>query len=80
VLGLALSVMMIFALLVPVLVGVNVTLMLQLAPGPTLEPQLLVCAKSAGFAPPTMILVILKLAVPLFVSVTVCAALPLPTF
>jgi hypothetical protein len=50
-----------------VVVGLNVTLMLQLAPAPRLEPQLLICLKSAG-SPPIAILVMEKTAVPLFVS------------
>ena len=40
-----------FADRVPVAVGVNVTLIVQLAPAATLEPQLLVCAKSPGLVP-----------------------------
>src|SRR5438552_2891605 len=57
----------------PAMVGVNVTLMVQLAPGGSAGPkQLLVCAKSleSGIViPPTV-----SGCVPVFVSVTDCAA------
>ena len=52
-------------------VGVNVTVMVQLAPAATVEPQLLVWAKS----PLLVMLVMLRVRKPVFVSVTVCAAL-----
>jgi hypothetical protein len=61
----ALSVMEIVPVSAPSAVGVNVTLMAQFAPAARLEPQLLVCAKLAL----AEMLVMLKLAVPPFVSV-----------
>src|SRR4051812_36231436 len=60
---------------VPVCVGVKVTAMLQLAPAARLAGQELVCAKS----PLVPILLTLSAAPPLFVSVTDCAALVVPT-
>ena len=55
----------------PVAVGVNVTLMVQLAPAATDVPQVLVCMKS----PLATMLVTLSAAVPVLFSVTVCTAL-----
>jgi hypothetical protein len=71
----ALSVMLRVPVRVPEAVGLKVTLMLQLAPAATELPQLSVSAKS----PLAEILVIVKLTVPVLVSVTVCAALVVPT-
>ena len=71
----ALSVMLMEAFLVPVAVVVNVTLIGQFAPAATLVPQVLVWAKSAGFAPPRAMPEMLSAALPLLVRVTVCAAL-----
>ena len=56
---------------VPVAVGMKVTDTVQLAPVARLLPQLLVCEKS----PVVETEVMLRLADPLFVTVTVCAAL-----
>jgi hypothetical protein len=67
------------ALLVPVAVGVKVTLMVQSAPAATLVPQVFVWAKSPGSVPVMLTLVILRLTLPTFVSVTVFAALVCPT-
>jgi hypothetical protein len=67
------------ALREPVADGVNVTLMLQLCPPPTLPPQVLVCAKSPEFVPVIMMLVMLSAVLPRLVSVTVLAALVFPT-
>ncbi len=64
---------------VPEAVGVNVTLMVQFAPAATELPQLLVCAKSPLFVPVTAMLVRFSEALPVFESVTVCAALVVPT-
>src|SRR6266404_4036407 len=75
-LPLALSVMVIAPVRVPVAVGVNVTLIVQLAPAATEVPQVLVCAYCALAA----MLVMLSAALPVFVSVTVCAALVVFTF
>src|SRR5207249_2050128 len=60
---------------VPDAVGENVTLMAQFPPTATELPQLSVSAKS----PLVEIVVIAKAAEPVFVSVTVCAALVVPT-
>ena len=54
----------------PVAVGVKVTLIVQFAPAATLEPQLLVCAKSPRLVPPIAMLLIVKGPLPVFVSVT----------
>jgi hypothetical protein len=64
--GLALSVMVTAPVLVPVAVGLKVTLRVQLAPAATLEPQVLVWEKS----PLALMLVIVRLAFPVFLSVT----------
>src|SRR5579863_8949111 len=70
------SVMVTDAVRVPVAVGVNVTLMLQFPPFAATElPQLFVCEKSPLFVPATATLVMFSAAFPVFVSVTVCAAL-----
>ena len=55
----------------PVVVGLNVTLTVQFAPAAKLVPQLFVCEKS----PVVETEVMLRLPEPLFVTVTVCAAL-----
>ena len=60
----------------PVAVGVNVTLMVQLAPAVSDAPQVLVWAYCALAA----MLVMLRVPVPPLVSVTVCAALVVFTF
>ena len=59
------------ALRVPLAAGVNVTLIVQLAPAATLDPQLLVCAKSLGFVPVSARLEMLKAALPVLFSVMV---------
>jgi hypothetical protein len=65
---------------VPVAAAVNVTLMVQLAPGLIELPQLFVCAKSPGFVPVMAMLVIETIPFGLtFVTVTICAALVVPT-
>jgi hypothetical protein len=74
----ALSVMLRLLDRVPGAVGVNVTLMVQFAPAATELPQLLVCAKSPLFVPVTAMLVRFSEALPVFASVTVCAALVVP--
>ena len=60
---------------VPDAAGVNVMLRLQLAPAATLDPQVLVSAKSAALVPVSVTLVMESAAAPVFVSVTVFAAL-----
>jgi hypothetical protein len=67
------------AVRVPVAVGVKVTLMMQLPAGATLDPQLLVCAKSPGFVPVRLMLVMLSAVASVLASVTACAALVVPT-
>ncbi len=59
--------------------GVQVTVMVQLPPAATCEPQLLVCAKSDGFVPARAMLVKTKAPVPVFLSVTADGALVFPT-
>ena len=56
-------------------VGVKVTLMVQFAPAATLVPQVLVCAKSPGLAPVTVILLMVSVEPPVFDRVTFWAAL-----
>ena len=73
---LALSVMVRVPVRAPPAVGVKVTEMAQLAAAATLDPQVLVSAKS----PVATIDVMLNAAEPLSVSVTVCAALVEPVF
>ncbi len=50
--------------------GVNVTLILQLAPGTKMLPQVFVCAKSPLFVPAIRMLAIVRGAVPEFCRVT----------
>ncbi len=61
---------------VPVAVGVKLTLMVQLAPAAIDVPQLLLCEKS----PPTTMEEMFSVALPVLLSVTLCAALAVPTF
>ena len=67
---LALSVTAKVALLVPVAVGVKVTLIAQLDPAARLEPQLLVCPKSPLLLPVRAMPVIDSAALPEFERVT----------
>src|SRR5436305_136269 len=67
----ALSVIVTAPVRVPVAVGVNVRLMAQFAPAASDVPQVVVCAKSPMAAMPVMVRAVL----PVFESVTVCAAL-----
>jgi len=71
----ALSVTLELPVRVPDAVGVNVTLMLQFPPDASEPPQLSVSAKS----PLATMLLMVRVAVPVFDSVTVCAALVVPT-
>jgi hypothetical protein len=71
----ALSVMVTAPVRVPVAVGVNVTLIVQLPPTATKLPQVFVCPKS----PLAAILEMLSDEIPMFVNVTVSAALVVPT-
>ena len=63
-LPLALSVTISVALRAPVVVAVKVTLIVQLPPAATIEPQLFVCAKSALLVPVTAMPLIDNDAVP----------------
>jgi hypothetical protein len=62
----------------PVAPGLNVTLTVQVAFAAT-ELQLFVCVKSAAFVPPTVTPLTVSAAVPELVTVTIIAALVLPT-
>ena len=53
--------------------------MVQFASAATLVPQVFVCVKSAASTPVTLMLVMLSVAVPLLVRITVCAALVVDT-
>ena len=64
--GLALSAMVTAPVLVPVAVGLKVTLRVQLAPAATLAPQVLVWEK----LPLTVMLVIVRVAFPVLLRVT----------
>src|SRR2546429_205001 len=78
----ALSVMVTLALRDPVAAGVNVTLIVQVAPAASvlgLIGQVLVWAKSPALVPAMPIELMVRSAVPLFLSVTVWAALAVPT-
>jgi hypothetical protein len=61
----------------PMAVGVNVTVIVQLAPPATLLPQLLVAPKSLVVV---LIETMASVPLPLVVSVMVCGGLALPTF
>jgi hypothetical protein len=74
-LPLAVSVIVTLPVKVPVVVGVNVTLIVQAAPAATEEPQVLVS--------PKFVLAVIEVmeiaAVPVLLRVTTCAALVVPT-
>lgn len=59
------------AVKVPLVAGVNVTLMEQLLPAAKLDPQVFVSAKVDGFAPVSATLEMLSAALPVLVSVMV---------
>ena len=71
----ALSVNFTVPVRLPAAVGVKVTLIVQFAPAATLDPHVLVSAKS----PEAAIWVIESAALPELVKVTTCAALGVPT-
>jgi hypothetical protein len=75
----ALSVTATTAVSFPSIEGVKVTVIAQLAPGRRDVPQVLVSVKSVLFAPVMLRALILKLALPVLVSVTPCGVLVLPT-
>jgi hypothetical protein len=76
---LVLSVMVNVAVRLKGAVGEKVTLRVQLLPAATEPPQLLDWAKSPEFAPDSATLKV-KVAFPVLLRVTVCAALDVPTF
>lgn len=53
--------------------------MVQLSPDAREEPQVLVCVKSAGLVPVNEMELMLRLAGPTLINVTVLAALVVPT-
>src|SRR5215472_13776492 len=59
--------------------GVKVTLMVQCAFGARLEPHVLLSAKSGAFVPPIAIPLMVSVAAPTFVSVTLFRALVVPS-
>lgn len=75
----ALSLIVNDAVLDPPDVGVNVTLTVQLAPGRSVGPQVVVWAKSPLFVPLKNMLEMFNDSLPLFVTVTTCAVLVVPT-
>jgi len=64
----------------PVAVGVKVAVTVQLAPGPSVVPQVFVRPKSPAFVPVRVMLVMLRVVDPTFVMVDVIGALVVPTF
>ena len=66
----ALSVTLRVAMRVPAAAGVKVTLIVQFEPAATLDPQVLVWVKSLPFVPVIEMLVRLKAALPVLVTVT----------
>ena len=74
----ALSVIVTEAVRVPGAVGAKVTLRVQLAPVATEVPQVLTWLKSPVFAPVKATLLMLRAALPVFVSVTGCTPLVVP--
>jgi len=75
----ALSVRVRVAVRLPTVVGVNVTLMVQLLLAATEPLHVLLCAKSPGLVPVSPTLLKFKEAFPLLLTVTVCAELVVPT-
>jgi hypothetical protein len=74
----ALSEMLSTAVRVPDAVGLNVTLMLQLAPAAKEVPHVSVWAKSPGSVPLMAIPMMVRLLMPTLVKVTVCGELVVP--
>jgi len=73
----ALSVMVTVPVRVPVVVGVKSTLIVQLAPAATEDPQVPEPAKAKS--PPIVRLLMVSVAFPVLLSVTACTALAVPT-
>jgi hypothetical protein len=76
----ALSLILTLALRLPEAVGLNVTVMVQLAAAARLLGQVLVWAKSLELVPARAILFMVSVAVPVLVRVMPCPALVVPTF
>ena len=76
----ALSAMVTFAVSVPLIEGVNVTVIVQVAWGATALVQVLVWLKSALLVPVTLTPVTFRSVLPVLVTVTVCGLLVVPTF
>jgi hypothetical protein len=74
----ALSARLTAAVRVPLAIGLKVTLIVQLAPAANELPQLWVCANSTALIPVIAMLVMVKLAVPVFLRVTALAGLVVP--
>lgn len=74
----SLSAMLRFADSAACVEGVNVTPIVQFPPAATDAPHVFVWLKSPAFVPVVDMLVIVSVAVPLFVSVTVCTGLAVP--
>jgi hypothetical protein len=62
----------------PIACGANAMLNLQLAPTARLWPQSVDKVKSEGFVPPSEKLLMVKIALPVFMNVTLCGALVVP--
>ena len=75
----ALSVIVTAPFRVPVFVGENAALMVQLPPGATDPPHVLLCAKSVALAPVRVMVPITSGPVPVFVSVAKRGVLVVPT-
>ena len=73
------SVIVTTAARVPVAVGLKVTPMEQLEPAATLDPQLLLWAKSLEFVPDRAMPLMFNVRLPELVTVIACAALVEPT-
>jgi hypothetical protein len=78
-LPMALSVTVISAVRLPADVGVNVTLIVQLPPAASELPQVEVSGKSPELGPVAATLVMLKAALPLFVRMTDCEGVEVPS-
>jgi len=76
----ALSIMLTEAARLPIAAGVNLTLIVQLALTATELPHVEETVKSLEFVPVAAMLVMVKLAFPVLVRVTDCAALVVPRF
>lgn len=75
----ALSVIVMAAVTEVIELAVKLTDSMHLAPAATLVPHVLLCVKPPGSAPVTPTLMFPRVAFPIFVSVTVCAAEVVPT-